>query len=86
MKLSAYPKLPHDQAIKHVINDLKGTSMQGLITKLDPETGIKWYVDAELMGGWNQEESKDPGSVPPRMGYVITYDNCLIIWASRIQA
>ena len=59
--------------------------MQGLILKLYPEKGIKCYVGAYFEGGWNQEEGKDPGSVLSRMGYVITYAKCLIIWARRIQ-
>ena len=53
--------------------------------KMDPEKGIKCYVDSDFLGGWNEEEGKDPKLVLSRTGYVITYDGCLIIWASRIQ-
>ena len=59
--------------------------MQGLILKPDPEKGIEFYMDADFAGGWDQEEDKDPGSVLSRTGYVIAYDNCPIIWTSRIQ-
>ena len=78
-------KLPHDQAVKCILNYLKVTDTQGLIMKPDPEKGIKCYVDAGFAGGWNQEEGKDPGSVLSRTGYVITYANCPIILARRIQ-
>ena len=47
--------------------------------------GIKCYVDSNLSYGWNQEEGKDPGLVLSRTGYVITYDNCPIIWEIRQQ-
>ena len=49
------------------------------------EKGIECYVYADFVGGWNQEEGKDPGSVLSRTGYIITYANCPIIWASQIQ-
>ena len=42
-------------------------------------------MDAEFVGGWNQEEGKGPISVLSRTGYVIAYANCKIIWAIRIQ-
>ena len=46
---------------------------------------IDCYVDADLSGGWNQEEVRDPSSVLSITGYVIMYANYPIIWASRIQ-
>ena len=51
----------------------------------DPEKGIEWYSDADFVGGWNQEGGKDPGLVLSRTGYVISYSNCPIIWAIRLQ-
>ena len=39
---------------------LKGTAMQELILKPDPENGIECYMDANFTVGWNQEEVKDP--------------------------
>ena len=59
--------------------------MQGLIMKPDIENGIKCYVDADFAGGRNQEKCKEPGLVLLRTGYVITYDNLLVIWEIRIQ-
>ena len=53
--------------------------------KPDPEKGVECSVDADFAGEWNQEEGKDPGSVPSRMGYIITYANSPIIWAIQIQ-
>ena len=43
---------------------------------------------------WNQlhwqmelrQKTSYPGSVPYRMGYVITYANCMILWEIQIQA
>ena len=84
-QFSADTKLLHDKLVKRVLKYLKFMATQGLIMKPNLEKGIKCYVDANFAGRWNQEEGKDPGSVLSRMGYIITYANCLIIWASRIQ-
>ena len=51
----------------------------------DSEKGIKGYVDADFIGGWNQEEVKDPVLVLCITGSIITYDNCPIIWMMRLQ-
>ena len=40
-QFSDNPKLPHDQAVKLVLNDLKGTSEKLLIMKNDNEKGIE---------------------------------------------
>ena len=56
-----------------------------MILKPDPEKEIECYVDADLAGGWNQEEVKDPDSVIYRTGYVITNANFPIILVSRLQ-
>ena len=45
-RFSADPKLPHAQAVKHVMEYLKGTATKGLLMKPDPEKGIKCYVDS----------------------------------------
>ena len=78
-------KLPQNQAVKRVLNYLKGPSEQVLIMKTDLEKGIECYVDADFSGGWNQEEGKDPGSNISRNVYVISCANCPIICLSRIQ-
>ena len=52
---------------------------------MDPEKGIKCYVNVKLSGGWNQEEGKDPGYVLSRIGYVVTYVNHPIIWVASYK-
>ena len=84
MQFSSDIKLPHNLEVKRVLNYLKGTSPQGLIINSYPEEGIECYVDPDFAGGWNQEEGKDPGLVLSITGYIISYTNCPIIWASRI--
>ena len=71
-RLSTYPKLTHDQAVKRVMKYLKGMDMQGLIVKPDPENGIEYYIDADLTRRQNQEKVKDNGSVLSITGNIIT--------------
>ena len=48
VKFSANTKLPHNQAVKHVLKYLKSTATQVLIIKNDPEEGIECYIDYEF--------------------------------------
>ena len=84
-RFSTVSKIPHYQAVKRILKYLKGTATQGLIMNPDPEKRIKLYINADVAGVLNQEESTDPGLVLSRTGYLITYANFQIIWASRIQ-
>ena len=84
-RFSANPKLPHDQAVKCVLKYLKGMFNNILIMNTDPEKVIEYYLDAYFMGGWNQEEGRDPGLLLSRTRYIIVYANFPIVWASQLQ-
>jgi hypothetical protein len=47
--------------------------------------GIECYVDTGFAGGWNMTTSADADNVMSRTGFVITYANCPIYWASHLQ-
>jgi hypothetical protein len=47
--------------------------------------GIECYVDADFVGGWNTKTSADADNVMSCTGFVITYANCPIYWASCLQ-
>ena len=51
MWLSDDTKLPYDQEVNGVLKKQKNMATQGLIMKPDPETGIKFYMDADFEGG-----------------------------------
>jgi hypothetical protein len=44
--------------------------------------GIECYVVADFAGGWNITSSANTDNVMPCTGFVITYANCPIYWAS----
>jgi hypothetical protein len=47
--------------------------------------GIECYIDEDFAGGWNTTTSADADNVISRTGFVITYANCPIYWASCLQ-
>ena len=62
------------------------TKDKGLIFKPDKSKGIVCHVDADFAGNWNIAEGDNPASVLSRTGFIITYANCPLIWASRLQS
>ncbi len=47
--------------------------------------GIGCYVDADFAGGYNITTYADADNIMTRTGFVITYTNCPIYWASWLQ-
>jgi len=43
------------------------------------------YVDADFAGTWHQEYSELRDCALSRTGYIITYCNCPVHWASKLQ-
>ena len=50
------------------------------------DKGLECFVDADFVGGWSTNKSDDPDSVYSRTGYIIKYNNCPILWASKLQS
>ena len=42
-------------------------------------------MDADFSGGWDQANDDNAENVMPRMGNVITYVVCTILWCSKLQ-
>ena len=84
------PKRSHESSVKHILKYLLHVSKndelhQGLIYKPNHDKGIEVHVDAGFASDWDAEDCDEPTSVMSRTGYVITYANCPIIWASKLQ-
>ena len=48
---------------------------------------FKVYADANFAGNWFKEYAEfDPAAAKSRSGWVITYANCTILWASKMQS
>lgn len=82
---SADPRLPHTNAVMHLCRYLCGTSDKGLIFKPETDKDFEVYADASLGGDWHSPDaSDDRDTARSRMGYVIKYAGCPILWTSRL--
>jgi hypothetical protein len=79
------PKLSHEQATTHLGRYLAHTKDRGIAYEPDKYMGIECYVDADFAGGWNKKTSANADNITSHTGFVITYANCPIYWASCLQ-
>lgn len=80
------PKKPHTNAIKRIVRYLLGTKDNGITFKPDGTVDhFECYVDVDFAGNYTQEVCEDPNSVKSRLGCVIKYAVCPIIWFSKLQ-
>ena len=76
----------HETALKRIGRYLKATRDRGLI--LNPNSDVcrlDCYLDADFSRMYGHELPTDPGCVKNRTVFVITFDNCPIYWASKLQ-
>jgi hypothetical protein len=73
------------EAVKRITRYLKGNVSNGIIFK--PTThNFKVWADADFGGLWDKELVADsPVTAKSRTGYLITYADCPIMWASQLQ-
>jgi hypothetical protein len=84
-RFSAKPKTKHAEAVKRIGRYLLATQDKGLIMKPD-KSGMECWVDASHASEWsNKTASTDPATARSRMGYVIRYGGCPMMWASKMQ-
>ena len=81
------PKVSHTEAVHHIVRFLAGTRDEGLI--LNPkETSLECfecYADADFCGLWKPDTAEtDHNTAKSRMGYLLTYAGCPLVWASKL--
>ena len=54
--------------------------------KPDTTKGLECYIDTDRAGSSQAHSSQDPKSSHSRMGYIIMYAGCHIIWGSKFNA
>ena len=84
-RFSADPKKEHGDAIKWLGRYLKGTRDRGIILNPNKE-GFECFVDADFSGNWDSKvASSDADTARSRTGYVVKFNGCPILWASKLQ-
>ena len=79
------PKQSHEEALKRICRYLLCMKEQGPIYHPDQKRGLECYADANWAGSWHNNHSHDPLGAFSRMGYVIFYAGCPILWVSKMQ-
>ena len=44
------------------------------------------FADSDVSGGWSIADSDNAENISSRMGYVIPYEGCEVLWCSKLQA
>jgi hypothetical protein len=84
-RFSNNPMLSHEKSILRIGRYLIDTHKRGIIYKPDKSKGLEYYVNADFAGGWSQADADNAYYVLSRTGYILMYDNCPILWVSRLQ-
>ena len=80
------PKEEHGKAVKWIGRYLVGTMDEGLLITPDEDGDFEVFVDASFVGDWDVKDAEwDESTARSRMGYVIMYAKCPVIWASKVQ-
>ena len=77
--------LSREKAIKRLGRYLSHTRKEDIVYIPDTSKGLECYVDAELLGGWQEASANNADNVMSRTGMVIMYANCPIFWRSFLQ-
>jgi hypothetical protein len=78
------PTVTHTEAVHHIVRFLAGTRDEGII--LSPkEISFECYADADFCGLWNRDTAEhDQSTAKSRLGYLLTYAACPIVWCSKL--
>ena len=82
---SIYPKQSHEKSVKRIGRYFKKTKDKGFIFTPGGSNCIECYADAAFFVEWCREDADRFGSVLSRTGYIIKFENCPIVWVSKMQ-
>jgi hypothetical protein len=80
------PKALYELAVKRIAQYLLATKNNGMILRPNKSFALDMYVDADFAGRWHKEFSHLRESDLSRTGYVVTYCECPVSWASKLQS
>ena len=72
-------------AVKIIYRYLQGTNYNGLVFNTSKKLVLDCYADAYFAGIWGHQNTQDYIFVSSRTGFVVTFDNCPILWVSKPQ-
>ncbi len=80
---SANPKQSHAMAVRCIAGYLASTKDKGIMMIPNSRKSFECYINASLAGDWKQQSAADdPSTARSRTGYLITFMDCPLVWAS----
>ena len=81
------PCCSHELTLIQIGQCLKGTPDQGMIRKPTKFDGLfmDCHGDIDFLSLHGKEPRNDPVSVKSRTGFIISINNCPIVWSSKLQ-
>ncbi len=85
-KYLSNPREPHGEAVLYLICFLKKTQDLGTCFKPHRDRGFECYCNADFSGNWNKHLVPfDPSTAKSHSGWIVFYEGCPVIWASKFQ-
>ena len=91
------PHLVHKRAVRRIAKYLASTSTyvdlpddnrrlsaRRIAYKNNKERCNRCYIYADFYGGWDQADANNAENFMSRMGYVIMYAGCPVLWCSKL--
>ena len=78
-------KLSHDLDVRQIGKYLLGIKDEGISFKHNHKKCLGCYVDVAFTAGWQQADADILENILSRTGYVIYYDDCQLLWISKLQ-
>ena len=71
--------------MKRICRYLQGNNDNGLMFNPSKKLVVDCYADADFAGLWGHEDPQDPICARSITGFVVTFDNCNLLWVSKLQ-
>ena len=78
-------RVPHKTAVKRICRYLQGTKDNGLVFNPSKKLVVYCCADTDFAGLWGHEDPQDPIFARSRTVFVVTFDNCPLLWVSILQ-
>ena len=78
-------KASHETFVKRMCRYLQSTKDNDLVFNPSKKPVVDFYDDADFAGLWRHEDSQDPICDRSRTVFVVTFDNCPLLWVSKLQ-
>ena len=78
-------KSSHDTYVKRIYRYLQGTNDNDLVFNTYKKLVVDCYADADFVGLWGHENPQDPICARSRTEFVVTFENCPLLWVLKLQ-